>query len=283
MPEPEENLDVPLARRELPDEVRRLREAERVDDAAHRQTAKTRAAAHLAACRAALADLAACHSRVVEVTDLDPLARSRPAAIWLIAGRCLGLLEALLTQIEAGICNEAIVTARSLHESNRLLAVFGDPTEEELLRLWLADEGKLEYPKPGPTRSAVSRFEERLAEAMEAADLQPLPRTEPLSADLYDRMSRAVHNRRSSCLDSYSPGGRIMAYGRHPSAIRRAAYALWADGMAVETVQAVGDALGRFYGPDFYVERIKPLVTGIEAMETDASVDPESIRSASPG
>lgn len=80
------------------------------------------------------------HAAVLDVTDLDPLAPTRPAAAWRMAGRSLSLAVALARQPRLDIGNAGTAVARSMHEANRLLAVFLDSEEDALLRRWLSDE-----------------------------------------------------------------------------------------------------------------------------------------------
>src|SRR5438093_2315215 len=69
------------------------------------------------------------------------------------------------------------------------------------------------------SREAQGRFEEKLDQAMREQGLPSLGRTGQLVDELYDRMSRVAHNRRSTCVSSFSEPLREFAYGRHPSPI----------------------------------------------------------------
>jgi hypothetical protein len=134
--------------------------------------------------------------------------------------------------------------------------------------------------KQGPARDAEGRFERALAEAMEAAGVPAASIREKTEA-LYDLMSRVAHNRRSSCVDAVFEAGRMMAYGRHPSPIRRAGYAAWAASMTTEVVNSVGDALRALYSHDgLFTDRIVPLRDAIEAVRVSAPLDEQSIRRA---
>ncbi len=268
-----------LSLRELPDEVRHAREAQRMDDLANEKVAKPRMEAQIAACRMALEQLKAWHRRIADRTDLDLAAYSRGSALWLVSGRSLGLLEALIVQAEAGIDTEAMVTARTLHEANRVLLVFCDPDEEELLRLWLDDEGKQNFVRAGAARKAQGRWEDKLDEAMRDQELPSIGSTVDLSAQVYDRMSRVAHNRRSTCISGLWEDGREFAYGRQPSVIRRAAVVEWISSMTGEVLNCVGDALRAFYGEGFFVKEIAPLVLSVTAVRETSPLDEASIRS----
>jgi hypothetical protein len=242
--------------------------------------AQPRIEAVLTACRLASDQLERWHRHLIEESDLDPEAYSRPAAAWLLSGRVLGLLRAIYVQVAAGICNEAIVTMRALHEANRVLFAFGVPGSDDLIGVFLDDVGKHGYVKQGAARAAEARFEDLLAEAMEA---QGLPRLEGVNAKtegMYDRLSRFAHNRRSTVLDQYAAEERRMAYGVHPSPFRRAAYVDLAAAMTVEAVNTVGDAFGSFYPEGFYRDKVIPVRDSIEAVRSTCPLDPESIRAA---
>jgi hypothetical protein len=195
-----------------------------------------------------------------------------------MAGRCLGLLEALLVQAGAGICTESIVTVRAIHEATRLLQVLGDPDEDDLLRRWLDDDRPNDWVRPKVVRDALDRADAKLAEAMEAAGVPRLPGMREQTEDLYDQQSRVGHSRRSAVLDSVCEPARAMFYGYHPSLLRRAAYAELAVAMTFEVTQAVGSALEPFYGVGFYRGRIVPLVEAVQAVEQASPLDEQSIR-----
>src|SRR4029077_12154070 len=195
--------------------------------------------AHIAACRIVAKQLQDWHQGIADTTDLDLTGYSRGAAVWLLAGRCLGLLEVLLIQAEAHIDNEALIVGRAVHEANRILMAFcADPDEDELVRLWLDDEGKHGYVKQGAARAINNRFEEKLNETMKDQGMLPLGSTDKLTVDLYDRLSRTVHSRRSSCVSSVWEAGREMAYGRAPNQLRRASAVKWTASITVEIVEA---------------------------------------------
>jgi hypothetical protein len=272
--------DRPLSGQSLPPEVVSAREAAARDDQANEQIVQVRAGAQRTVCRGALDQLEEWHAALAEQTDFDFLAFSRSSAIWLLAGRMLGLAESLWVLVDAGICNEAMVVGRSIHEAARVLPSLCDIDEEELVRVWLEDDGKYRYVKPKHARDAQSRYEQKLAEAMEAEGLKRLRDSTPLLEEMYDRLSRSAHNRRSACVDSVVESSRSMVYGRHPSAIRRGAYVEWAASVTVEVVLAVGTGLETFYGRGFAVEKAAPYVEAIEAIRAAQPLGEESVRQA---
>jgi hypothetical protein len=281
VPEPEKRrLDVSIKLRELPARAAELRILGAADDARNEEVVRPRVEAHMATCRLVLDALSTYHARVADTTDLNLDGSSRQAAIWLVAGRCLGLLHAFLVQIGAGVCTEALVTARALHEANRLVFVFGQAGGEKLLRLWLEDEGRYGYVKPGKAREAQGEFEELLNHVLVEKGLPVIRETTELDEGMYDMLSRTAHNRRASCLDAVWLPARRMSYGYNASAVRRAAYASWAGALTVEVADMVGDALGMFFGRSFHREKIVPLKQSLEAIDHAQPLDERSIREA---
>jgi hypothetical protein len=274
-------LDVPIQYRALPARVAQARLESAADNARNEQVAQPRIEAVLTACRLVLQQLEGHHRRFADTTDLDLVGYSRASAIWLLSGRLLGLLNALLVQAEAGICTETMITGRAIHEAARILQVFSVLGEEQLVRLWLDDEGKYSYVKQRDARAGQARYEAALAEAMSEQGLTPIASTAALSEEMYDRLSRVAHSRRSSCVNSVSEVGRLMAYGWHPSPIHRADVAVWAASMATEVVLYVGAALQGLYSkPGFFAEVILPMQQSIEAVRESAPLDETSIRTA---
>jgi hypothetical protein len=266
---------------ELPAEVAQARLDAAADDAANEEVARPRIEAVLTACKLTAKELESMHRTYADITDLDLTGYSRASAIWLLSGRTLGLLRALLVQIGAGICTEAMVTGRAIHEASRVLFAFGAPEADDVARLWLDDEGRHGYVKQGTARAAEERYETALGEAMERDGLPRIPPTMEKTQTLYDLMSRGAHNRRSSCVEAVSVPSRQMAYGRHPSPILRAAAADWAALMTSEVLNSVGDALRALYSqPQFLTGRIVPLQQGIDAVRQSAPLDEQSIRLA---
>ena len=272
--------DRPLRQRGLSNDVTAYREALEQDDRANEQIVATRAAAQRTACRAALDQLELWHRALADETDLDLLGFSRSSAVWLLSGRMLSLAESLWILVDAGVCNEAMVIGRSIHEAARVLPSLRDVDEEDLVRVWLEDDGKYRYVRPKHARDAQSRYEEKLGEAMEAKGLNRLRDSIPLLEVMYDKLSRSAHNRRSACADSVFEPARVMAYGRHPSPIRRGAYVEWAASMTVEVILAVGEGLELHYGYGFAVEKAAPYMQAIEAVRAAEPLDEESVRRA---
>jgi len=281
MPNEPRSIDVEVRARELSAHAVQARLNAAADDAANESVARPRIEAVLTACNLVRQQLESFHRRYAEGTDLNLTGYSRASAIWLLSGRVLGLHRAMLVQIQAGICAEAVVTGRAIHEAARILFAFTVRGTDDLVRMWLDDEGRHGYVKQGAAREAEERFSEELARVMTATGLPQIPSTKAMTEEVYDHLSRVAHSRRSSCVDAVWAPGRQMAYGWHPSAIRRAGYASWAAAMTTEVLNAVGDALHHLYGTQkFFTEEIVPLRASVEAVRQSAPLDEKSIRRA---
>jgi hypothetical protein len=171
------DLNPELEFRDLPAEVAQLREAARALYARHQAVAGPRIAAQLDVCNDAYGELSRYHAGVADRIDFDLRGYTRPAALWALSGRCLGLLRAVLVQVEAGVCCEALVTGRALHEALRLLLVVGLPPEEAILRKWLDDKGKYEYVSATQSHKANRRLGEKLTELVAEAGADDVSRT----------------------------------------------------------------------------------------------------------
>ena len=274
----EPSLAVTLSHRELSDDVRRRREAARAENERIEAVVKPRIEAQLQACRIVLEQLMDWHREVADSTDLDLTGHSRASAIWLLSGRCLGLLEALLVLAEAGIEAETMVMGRALHEADLMLLAFLAPDEEDIVRLWLRDEGRHRYVRPATSRAVQGQFEEQMDEVFQEQGLPSIGRTGPLADELYDRLSRVTHSRRSSCTSSVNETLREFSYGRHASPIRRGSVVELSSVMTQEVVNAVGDGIRAFRSPGFFSEEVQPLYLSIEAVRRTCPLDHESVQ-----
>jgi hypothetical protein len=275
------DLEVKLSARDLPPEVVELRKIAAERDALLEEIVQPRVEGMIGTCRSLARQLQEWHAAIADHTDLDLTAYSRASAIWLLSGRCLGLLEVLIVQAEAGIDNEATIVGRAIHEANRILFAFiADPEDDELVRVWLDDEGKYGYVKQGAARAVNDHFEEKMNAALVEQGLPAIGTTKAGSEELYDRLSRTVHNRRSSCVSSVWVGGRSMAYGVAPSPLRRATTVGWTASVTVEVVNSVGDALRAFFGEGFFGSNVAPLIREREAVRETLPLNEESILDA---
>jgi hypothetical protein len=254
------DLNPELEFRDLPADVVELREAATALYARHEAVAGPRIAAHLEVCNDAYGELSRYHAGVADRLDFDLSGNTRPAALWALSGRCLGLLRAVLVQVEAGVCCEAFVSGRGLHEALQLLLVVSLPPEEAILRKWLDDKGKHEYVSATQSQKANGRLGHKLTELVSAAGADDVvPDMAKASGDLYDMLSRAGHNRRQAVLDAVSVPLRRMTVGYDPDPLNRALYTSWATTMTLEVVAFVGDAVGLFIQSDFGTKVVEPL------------------------
>lgn len=275
------DLEVKIAARSLPPEVAELRKLAAERDAILRPIVQPRIEGVIATIRELARRLQTWHAAIADTTDLDLIGHSRASAIWLLSGRCLGLLEALIVQAEAGIGDEALVVSRALHEADQILSAFiADPEDDELVRIWLKDEGRHGYVKQGAARAVNDRYQQDLNAHLAAQGFPIIGTTKSLTEELYDRSSRTTHNRRSSCLSSVSVGARSMAYGFAPDELRRAVTVSWSASVTFEVLNSVGDALSCFRGREFFVSKVAPLILQLQAVRETLPLDAESILGA---
>ena len=145
----------------------------------------------------------------------------RWAAVWQLAGRAIGFAQALLILANAGVGDDALPTARAMHEAVRLLEGVTNRHDRQLVTRWLADDDD-RYVRPREARAAVEAGEALGREMMIAAGEEPVANTRHLSDELYHRMSLVAHNRRRVLELVISPSLRRMARGSHPGPIGKA-------------------------------------------------------------
>jgi hypothetical protein len=266
----DENPDLmpPVHRRELPALVLRNRAGQAAADETDRLRYAKAIDAHLTAHRLALDWLADEHQRLADAFDFDLVGDTRPAAMWQMAGRCIGIARLILDALNLGYTTEVLHLARALHEGDRLLDAFGDPDEGPLLRTWIADEGR-EWVRPRHARAAEARFEQRLADAMTAEGKKELERTDDRTLGLYSQFSEATHHRRRWVQEAVAPELRIMLRGPTTVWARRAMTAATMAAVVEEAVMSVGDALERFQGPGWYEENVKPFIASFDALRDE--------------
>ena len=249
-------------RRDLPNAVRRNRETQAATDERDRERFEAAVEANITAHRLALDTLERAHQRLADELDFDLTGDTRLAAVWQLAGRCIGIARLMLDAFELGYTAEVLHLARALHEADRLIEIFTVPEEEDLLRRWLAGE----WVRPGEVRAAEERFEQRLEEAMCAAGLPPLRRTNELTRTVYSEHSEAAHHRRRWTQDAVISPLRTMIRGRTTHWLRRAGTTAALLPVVEECVMAIGSGLAVFYGPDWYERQVKPLLESFAAV-----------------
>ena len=255
-----DDLNPELELCDLPVEFVELREAAAALYLRQETVVAPRIAAHLAVCNDAYGELSRYHAGVADRVDFDLRGYTRPAALWALSGRCLGLLRAVLVQVEAGVCCEALVTGRGLHEALQLLLVASLPPEEAILRKSLDDKGKHEYVTASQARKANQRLREPLTSGRQAGSDDVVPDMAAVADDLYDMLSRAGHNRREAVLDAVSVPLQRMTVGYDPRPAPTGRFiASWATTMTSEVVAFVGDALNPFIQLDFPSKVVGPM------------------------
>jgi hypothetical protein len=257
-----DELNPRVTTRKLPPRIARNRVEQAARDAADRARLEQPIAAHLTARRLALDALTESHQALADGCDLDLTGNTRPAAVWQMSGRCLGIARALVSLVEQGFTAEVLYLGRALHEATRLLSALGDRQEDALLRKWLAGE----YVSPGAVRAAEERYEQRLAVAMAAEGKQELPRTGPVTKRIYTKMSEAGHHQRPAVEGEVASALRTMVRGPDPTWERQAAAASVMLSIVGEVIDSVGDALALFHGRAWYDQHVVPFWTSFEAL-----------------
>lgn len=259
------DLNPPLNATGLPEAITRLRETRATEYEASREWWEPRIDAHIHAHRIALDFLADTHQWVADTYDFDLVGDTRPAAMWQMAGRCLGIGRLILDSLQLGYTAEVLHLGRAVHETNRLLATFHMEGEDAILHRWLGGE----YVRPAEAREAEERFDKLLAEAMREKGIEgnPVEARDGLSRVMYGRLSEAAHHRRQWTEDVVFPDERIMLVGRTENWTRRAATTGTLVAVVEETVISVGSALSEFMSSrSWYEERVKPFIETFTAL-----------------
>lgn len=271
----------------------------RRDDAARKalleaRTIEPRITAHLDGAEKALEVVAAAERHIAEETDLDLSGDTRQVAVLLLVGRLVGLARAAIALLRLGFCAEVVPILRVMHEAARILHAVSDPDEAELLRRWLDDET---YIRPYEARKVDDRVRlrqapnlevliqqardagaEELAAQVEAA-LEGLRLDagddflEGLSTPIYDVLSRISHSRRSGMKDSVSVRLREIVMGPHPSWEMRATYVAFGGEVIEESLIACGGGLSSAFWPDYFTERVQPLINALRELRDNQSLE----------
>jgi hypothetical protein len=259
------DLNPRVSRRKLPPRFARKRTMQAGTNEADRERYEATIDAHLAAHMQALAFLAEEHQRIADSHDFDLVGDTRPAALWQMAGRCIGIARLILDAVGLGYTAEPVHLARVLHEADRLLDMFADPEESPLLQQWLDDE---KWVRPASARKAEARFEQRLADAMAARGEPELDRTKERTQRLYAEFSGAAHNRRRWVEDAVAPELRTMLRGPTTVWARRATTAAVMVAVVEEAVITVGGTLDLFLGEGWYRRNVTPHIAALSALRS---------------
>ena len=126
---PDDDAAPPVKWRPLPDEVKRKRWIANANRERASKIVEPRIEGHLKVYGIALDGLTQAHTGIPDETDLDLAGDTRAAAVWIVAGRCIGYARAVLTLVGAGYGGESAAQMRALHEANRLLSALADDGE----------------------------------------------------------------------------------------------------------------------------------------------------------
>ena len=220
---------------------------------------------HLAARAIALDFLEEQLCRLADETDLDLVGDTRPAAVWQMSGRCIGIARLMIDALGMGYTAELSHLARALHEADRLLAVFEFPSEAPLLRKWLADDGH-KWVRPKEARKAFVRIEKLIHETAAQQGAEAIQSTEELNVEIYDQHSRAAHHRRGWVQDAVFPDERTMIRGISDAWVRRAITTHSMVKVIDESIIFVGSALANFFGQGWFTKNIAPLLASFDEL-----------------
>lgn len=176
-------------------------------------------AAHLDGYTAAVSELELAHRTVANETTLDLTAPDRPAALWLVSGRCIGHAKAVLELLRLGYTTEVVPVLRSLHEANRTLSALA--RDDEILEVWTRDRKHVNWNR---ILASIDRWEQEARQAMLREGVQPPRPTKSYMKQLYGWFSEFMHHRRQHLVDQVSVSGRLMPLGSHPDARVRATF-----------------------------------------------------------
>lgn len=272
---PPEDLNPPLRpfATGIPDSVLETRRRRNEQDGRTRLVYESRIEAHITFHRGVLEYLTNLHQWVADTYDFDVKANTRLAALWEMAGRCLGIARLILDSLQLGYTAEVLHLGRAVHEANRLLNTFHMQGEDAIVRRWLAGE----YVSPGECRQAEERFDQFLAEEMKKRGHEPIgiERGE-LSRDMYKKLSEAAHHRRKWTEDVVFVEERAMFTGPTSDYYRRAATVSSLVLVVEETVIGVGDSISQVI-PDrqWYTNSIKPLIETFATLRVTHSLPEE--------
>ena len=272
-----DDLDPPLARRPLREDERNARGRGREIDALLESVVRPRIAAHISACRQALDVIEGELDRLIETLSIDPTARTRAAALWLLLGRCVGQQRAVLLLAEHGMAVEGRPLDRTVKEmTNVAKAIAADgPAAEKLARQWLAD-GQA-YVKAQAGRRGMTLPSQDLEKEEEAFKHLGVQSLGAADKRVYDDLSRAAHGRRSSLLESFYVPTRHMARGARYAILDQAKAVEWASSTTSGVVLAAAAMLLPFYGQEYVESNVLCLSAAIDAIRHTQALDSDVI------
>lgn len=263
-----DDLNPEIKRTGLTEEVKRNRALHAQYNERERPYYEPRIQVHTAAHRAGIAAVERPLQALADELDFDLTGDSRPAALWQMSSRCIGIMRLMLDALDMGYTEEPVFLARELHEASGLIDVFVDPDEADLLRKWLADENAV---MPKAVHAAIKRSNEKLAVKLPHV---PVEKMSELGKLIYAVQSEAAHHRRRFTQDSISVPLRMSLRGPHNLWARRAE-------MTNEMLPAVeggllhvADALCCFYD-DFASKHLQPHLDTFAALRLSHPLPPD--------
>ena len=149
--------------------------------------------------------------------------------------------------------------------------------DDEVLRTWLRDRGKLSWKK---IIEAVEAWEERMRVEMAQAGVTPPGLTKNASTRSYALLRDIAHYRRREMVNLVSEATRLMPVGAHPDVRIRAA-TVSDTGMYISDLVTVGgSAIAHLLGRDWFVKRYQPTFEAIQEIRRTVDISPASLRKA---
>ena len=262
-----------VRRRPLPGEVIAARDERRRVNAASERIVAPRIAAHLRVAQVVLDALQGEHRSLADQTNLDPLSKTRQAAAWLLAGRCLSMCDAIVAVLRAGLTIEISPLARTLDEACAALFIMLDGSETKLHQQWLRDG----YFRPTTLMEAEMRSRTRKAAQMLGEGLSAPDRTDKSDDPIYHEWSRVTHNRRSSILESYRPDLRELVCGSQSDLLSHAVWVGIATHVFFRGTLTVEISLTTMLGHEFRLPSGETIFGSFFDVEKDHPLDSTSL------
>lgn len=236
-----------------------------------------RIGAHLDGYSRAVSELAEAHYRVADHTDLDLRADTRPAALWLLTGRCIGQAAATLQLVRVGYVLQVPPLLRSLQEALALLGSLHH--DDEALGKWLRDRNLVDIQR---ALASIDKWQEEARLEFARQGLQVPRRTKSYFKQTYGWLSEFTHHRRRHLVGEVSMDTRIMPLGPHPDA-RGRAVRVWETGNVIAHLVSVGgSALATMLGRSWFVDRFQPTFRSLQELQARMPIDPETLKADAP-
>lgn len=262
-------LEPLVSRRELPVEVRALRDLAAADFARREAQLQLSIDAHIAAYTEAVERLISTHRAIASGTDLVIGADTRWSAIWELAGRCLSECRLLLHHLRGGFALEASSNVRAMFEAMYLLGAVAFHGEEAILRRWLA--GK--HVRPNKARAVMATKQALARKRMKERGIEPDGDVVATGEWLYRHFSDSAHHRRGPITASIALERREFAYGPHPDAAVRGREVVHAGHMIETALMVVADALADVVGREGLAEVLAEQAAKLERVRKAHPLD----------